>query len=149
MSTQGSFCMSMCWNIHYKVTITGTSSEGKKGRGEQGKQGTHYTIHLWDSRSVTRNYILFLVDYTDYINKNLVPAPTVSIAVHPEGSNGFSLAPFLYLSFHFSLFLQTLPSDTFYFLLFSVLTKMHHAMWPTEVVLYLSSFRCSWKYDQP
>lgn len=66
----------------------------KKG-GKQGKQGTYYTIHLWDSRSVTRNYILFLVDYADYKKKNLVPASTANITLHPEGSNGFSLAPFL------------------------------------------------------
>lgn len=66
---------------------------GKEKKG--GKQGTYYTIHLWDSRSVTRNYILFLVDYADYKKKNLVPASTANITVHPEGSNGFSLAPFL------------------------------------------------------
>lgn len=39
----------MCWNIHYKVTITGTSSEGKKGReGSEGSKG-HITPSICET----------------------------------------------------------------------------------------------------
>lgn len=39
----------MCWNIHYKVTITGTSSEGKKGReGIEGSEG-HITPSICET----------------------------------------------------------------------------------------------------
>lgn len=93
---------------------------GKERKGEEwGNQGTYYTIHLRDSRSVTRNYVLFLVDYADYKKKNLVPAPTENTAMHPEGSNGFSLALFLCcVSFLCFLFPHTLLLDRFSFLIF-------------------------------
>lgn len=46
---QCSFCMSMCWNIHYKVTITGTSSEGKKGRGRSEGIRGHITPSICET----------------------------------------------------------------------------------------------------
>lgn len=36
---------------------------------------TYYTIHLWDSRRVTWNYILFLVDYGNYRRMKTAPTP--------------------------------------------------------------------------
>lgn len=70
--------LSMLLQIHYQVTITGTVSTENRSRGLRLKleeTETYYTIHLWDSRRATRNYILFLVDYDNYKRKNTSLTP--------------------------------------------------------------------------
>lgn len=46
----------------------GQKTEVGVGVGLKGTE-TYYTIHLWDSRRATWNYILFLVDYDNYKTK--------------------------------------------------------------------------------